>query len=132
MNPTRNVIREAQVGISFPEAHDVLLQLRPVGAPGPSGLSYNMIKAWPEHVRQIVYECLCELWQDRAAPQHWKWRFLVPIPKKESPTLNDVRPLMLVEALQKIWTSICVVRIQGFGFSTGSSKAEAQTCQWSR
>ena len=25
-------------------------------APGPSGLSYNMIKAWPEHVRKIVYE----------------------------------------------------------------------------
>ena len=73
-----------------------------------------MIKAWPEHVRRVVYECLCELWQDRSAPQHWKWRFLVPIPKKESPSLNDLRPLMLVEALRKIWTSIFVRRIQGF------------------
>jgi hypothetical protein len=36
------------------------------------------------------------------------------IPKKESPSLNDLRPLMLVEALRKIWTSIFVRRIQGF------------------
>ena len=72
-----------------------------------------MIKAWPEHVRKTVYECLCETWQDRTALQHWKWRFLVPTPKKESPTLNDLRPLMLVEEPRKIWTSIFVRRIQG-------------------
>jgi hypothetical protein len=56
----------------------------------------------------------------------------VPIPKKDSPTLNDLRHLMLVEALRNIWTSIFVRRIQGFcednpEITEGQPEAEAQT-----
>jgi len=83
-------------------------------APGMSGLSYSMIKLWPEHVVKGIYEALVRTWVDKSTPDYWKWRWLVPIPKATSPSLLESRPLSLIEALRKIWISIPIRRIQGF------------------
>jgi hypothetical protein len=45
-------------------------------------------------------------------------------PEEREPTLDDLRPLMLVEELRKIWTSILVRRIQGIlGDNSGTTQA---------
>ena len=88
-------------------------------APGMSGLSYSMIKEWPDHILEAVYAALSALWHDKATPSYWTWRWLVPIPKTTTPTLEDLRPLALVEALRKIWFSVTIGRIQSHWASSG-------------
>ena len=83
-------------------------------APGMSGLSYNMITEWPPFIVVGVYESLARLWLDTTTPTYWKWRWLVPIPKAATPTLQELRPLSLLEALRKIWFSVTVHRVQRF------------------
>ena len=83
-------------------------------APGMSGLSYNMIKSWPEGCKQAAYDCLSRQWEDKHICPSWKWRWLVPIPKKfnDLTLLDDLRPLMLVETMRKIWTKLIIDNIQ--------------------
>jgi exonuclease III len=83
-------------------------------APGMSGLSYNMIKLWPEALRKQVYTILALLWEERITPEAWKRRWLVPIPKVDDPGLADLRPLVLIEALRKVWMRCIAKRIQEF------------------
>ena len=83
-------------------------------APGVSGLSVNMINCWPMKIVTAVYEALVTMWHCNKIPTQWHWRFLAPLPKKENPTLADLRPLMLLECLRKIWISCFVRKIQQF------------------
>jgi hypothetical protein len=78
-----------------------------------------MIKTWPQTVREAVYADLRELWERREFPADWTLRWLAPIPKVPDPTLNDLRPLSLLEALRKTWCSIFVRRIQNFWRDSG-------------
>ena len=80
-------------------------------APGPTGLSYNMIKEWPEDLLKKVYEILAELWETQAIPEYWKNRLITLIPKKTLPNIEDFRPITLLETLRKLWTSITIRRI---------------------
>ena len=82
-------------------------------APGFTGLTYNMIGAWPEETLDYVYDCLAETWEEKSTPDWWKWRWLVPIPKQSesTPELTQLRPLMLVEPLRKVWMRLVMDRI---------------------
>ena len=44
----------------------------------------------------------------------WSIRLLAPIPKKTNPTIDDLRPLMLVEVMRKIWVGLLMKRIKAF------------------
>ena len=55
-----------------------------------------------------AYECLATIWQDRHIPAAWKWKWLVPIPKNASKRIQDIRPIMLMEVLRKLWTGLIV------------------------
>ena len=55
-----------------------------------------------------VYECLATMWQDHHIPAAWKWKWFVPIPKNSSRRIQDIRPIMLMEVLQKLWTGLLV------------------------
>jgi hypothetical protein len=80
---------------------------------GVSGLTNNMMKCWPVELVTQVHDALCKLWTDnRKIPNYFKWKWLVPIPKVNNPSINDLRPLALVEVLRKAWIGIFVRRIQ--------------------
>jgi len=55
-----------------------------------------------------AYECLATIWQDRHIPAAWKWKWLVPIPKNASKRIQDIRPIMLMKVLRKLWTGLIV------------------------
>jgi len=76
-------------------------------APGMSGLTNNMVKSWPEAMVQYIYNLLCWFWKKDHVQAAWKWRWLQYIPKKISDEIKllDLRPLMLLEVLRKIWTA---------------------------
>ena len=73
-----------------------------------------MVKLWNEKVKRRVYECLCEKWGKKERCEGWEKRYLAPIPKNEDPALDDLRPLMLVEVLRKLWVGLIMERIRKF------------------
>jgi exonuclease III len=81
-------------------------------AAGMSGLSYNMIKLWPEHICRGVYEALKYTWENGITPKQWKEKWLVPIPKVEDPEIGELRPLVLIDAIRKIWMRVFAWRLQ--------------------
>ena len=50
-------------------------------AGGMSGLTYSMMKVWPEEVIRMVYDHLSSLWIDKVVPDWWTCRWVAPIPK---------------------------------------------------
>ncbi len=85
-----------------------ITQVSKNSSPGPSGLTYNMIKAWLIDAKHVAYQSLCQVWTSRETPPEWKWKWLVTIPKSFDPypQVKDLRPISLVEALRKIWISL--------------------------
>eukprot|EP01041_Mallomonas_annulata_P008426 gene8426-biopygen4060 len=90
---------------------DVVAHCPNTSAPGPTGLTYAMIKVWPAETQKMAYQALAAMWEDRQIPPWWKWRWLIPVPKKTDPTLADLRPLTLVETTRKIWSKLIIRRI---------------------
>ncbi len=83
-------------------------------APGASGLSYAMIKLWPESYLRRAYECLKAAWLDKTILPGWSTKILAPIPKKPDPSIDDLRPLMLIEVTRKIWMGLIMNKIKNF------------------
>ena len=83
-------------------------------AGGMSGLTYAMMKSWPQHVHEEVYNALVENWTAKEIPDDWKWRWLLPIPKVPNPSLAQLRPLCLLEVLRKLWSKIFIQRITSY------------------
>ncbi len=88
--------------------------LNPRSAPGFSGLSYLMVKLWPDAMVERAYDCLRDAWKNKVGLEGWGTRLLAPIPKKPDPELKDLRPLMLVEVMRKIWVGLVTNRISAF------------------
>jgi len=84
-------------------------------APGPSGLSYNMAKAWPDTMVEYIYEKMSHFWIPTSPPESWNWKWLNYIPKvvSDNVKLPDLRPLMLIEVLRKLWSSHITSKIMG-------------------
>ena len=71
-----------------------------------------MVKEWPAELTRIVYELLVEMWTDRYIPSWWRWRWLVPLPKKPTaPTIDGLRPIMLIEILRKLWAGLIMNKV---------------------
>ena len=94
------------------EEFQAAIAATPAGkAPGPSGLTYNMIKGWPLEVQEWAYKCLCELWNSPTMGDWWSTKLLYPIPKDAAPTLSTLRPIMLLESLRKVWMRVIIRKI---------------------
>ena len=100
-------------------------------APGPSGLSYNMLKSLPRDMMEWVYDKWIWFWNQPHPnlPISWRWRLLHQLPKNfmEIMGFNDYRPLMLCEVLRKIWSAQVISRIldawKGFDILEGVHQA---------
>jgi len=89
------------------------IKVRPNDSAGSvSGCTYNQIKNWPDSIIEMMYKCLATMFEQRKSPKSWKSRFLVLLKKVPNPTLAQTRPLMLYEALRKVWWGIFMNRIQ--------------------
>jgi exonuclease III len=84
----------------------------PAGSvPGPSGLSYAMMKEWPEEVVFKFHMALNQIWEQKIIPQEWNIKWLCPKPKidPEIATLDDLRPLNLLETPRKLLMGIIAI-----------------------
>ena len=99
---------------SLDEFNACILRLPDRSAPGLSGLNYDCIKLWDMDTKIKVLKALNALWADKKVPTSWLWKWLVPLPKCPNPKLSDLRPLVLIEALRKVWVGIFTYRINIF------------------
>jgi hypothetical protein len=90
--------------------------IKPRGGPtaGLTGLTFNMMAEWPEEVMKSVYSALCKLEAEGTTPLHWKNKGLIPMPKAPNPSLEQLRPLMLIEVLRKVWCGFSVNTVWNF------------------
>jgi hypothetical protein len=95
--------------VSFESFSEAIDRTKRDSAGGISGLTYNMMRCWSVKTRKSIYEMLVECWTKGTVPDYWRWRWLVPIPKKADP---ELRPLMLLEGLRKIWVATMSDRIK--------------------
>ena len=74
---------------------------------GPTGLTYRMMHHWPDATQDVAYTLLVNIWKAGQAPPWWRFKWVVPIPKKvANPTPADLRPIVLLETLRKTWTGL--------------------------
>ena len=97
-----------------PSLEDFLSCLRDKSANtagGPTGLDYRTLQAWPAPMKHKAYEILSGFWSHKTLASQFKWRWLVPIPKPSATTIKDFRPIMLIDVLRKLWTSLVIARL---------------------
>ena len=133
--PNANALRQDMEDIflapvTFDEFQNIIQLASNNTAPGPSGLSFNMIKSWPDDVIQTVFSALNTLWNTKDIPSQWKWRWLCLKPKIDAgvPTASELRPLSLVDCIRKLWEKLLLRRIQCV-WSTHGVPAENQHCR---
>ena len=67
-----------------------------------TGLTYEMIKSLPESHLRAIHGYLLSMYGEFHAPQWFKDRWLCPLPKKENPTVDDLRPISLLETVFRV------------------------------
>jgi hypothetical protein len=73
----------------------------------------NIIRAWSPNTRHTAFVLLDILWKNKEVPEGWADGVLCPIPKKPGDTtLQNMRPIGLLEVIRKVWTGIIIRRIQ--------------------
>jgi hypothetical protein len=84
-------------------------------SPGITGCTINMMKQWTERIQRSAYEAMNLMWEERYIPPWWKDKWVVLIPKDDTPNIptNRLRPICLLETSRKVWTAIIIARIMG-------------------
>jgi hypothetical protein len=78
--------------------------------PGPSGLSYAMMKTWSPAALEEAHQAMTMIWETGEIPNWWKRKWLCPKSKVDPDlaTLDDLRPISLIETTRKLWMGIIV------------------------
>jgi len=102
-----------KAGISVDDLKGAIKSAKAGTAPGPSLLTINMLKAAPEDLLKHIHSLLSVMWTHRYVCVWWRDKFMSPLPKKPNPTstLENIRPIGLLEVLRKLWTGILTRRI---------------------
>jgi len=109
------LIRDLDTPPSLQKLQAAILSLPSTSAGGISGLTYNQLKIWPLNILAAAHSALTCIWKDKTHPEFFKYKWLVPLSKlKEpgTPSLTQLRPIMLIETLRKVWTQLIVKRIR--------------------
>jgi hypothetical protein len=100
---------------TYSEFRNALHHSKKQSSAGLSGVTYNLMSLWPDTTAQQVHSLLCAIWRHKSTPTFWKWRWLVPIPKKaDNNTLINLRPISLIETSRKLWVGIFIDKIKHF------------------
>ena len=99
---------------SFEEFKKTLKSRPDRSSGGPSCVTYGMLKSCSDSILRGIYDNLAVMWKEKYVPDWWKYRFLSPIPKtdEDNPEPKNLRPLMLMEVLRKVWTQLIVSKIR--------------------
>ena len=79
---------------------------------GMSGLTYDILNCLPDEAIEMAYNAILKIKSAGHQPKHWTWKWISPIPKIAGDnSLQNIRPISLVEVLRNVWSGICVSKI---------------------
>jgi hypothetical protein len=80
---------------------------------GLTGLNYEIIKMMPGDSFTDLFKIMNRLWRAKHVPEFWTLKGLVGLPKKdEIRSVNNLRPIGLIEVTRKLWTAMVLHRLQ--------------------
>jgi hypothetical protein len=80
---------------------------------GLTGLNYEIMKMMPGDSFTDLFKIMNRLWKVKHVPGFWTLKGLVGLPKKdEVRSVNDLRPIKLIEVTRKLWTAMVLHRLQ--------------------
>jgi hypothetical protein len=80
---------------------------------GLTGLNYEIMKMMPGDSFTDLFKIMNRLWRAKHVPEFWTLKGLVGLPKKdEVRSVNDLRPIGLIEVTRKLWTAMVLHRLQ--------------------
>ena len=98
------------------ELNSAIRNLKPKKAPGPDGVSNNMLKHLAPIAREPLLEIFNHSWNKRLAPEVWKTAHLVPVLKKgnDMTNLSSYRPISLLSCVGKLMESVITRHLTWF------------------
>ena len=99
---------------SFDEWLSVLKHLPDGKAPGPSGISNELLKKMGPLANKLLFKIICACFSSGLTPTQWNLAHVYPIPKPKlwNCDLNNTRPITLLETIRKAFTKILNARLQ--------------------
>jgi hypothetical protein len=80
---------------------------------GLTGLNYEIMKMMPGDSFNDLFKIMNRLWRAKHVPEFWTLKGLVGLPKKdEVRSVNDLRPIELIEVTRKLRTAMVLHRLQ--------------------
>jgi hypothetical protein len=101
-------------GPSLEEFQDAIHRSPRKRSGGPSGLTYDALRIVAPDIIADVYNRMLQLWQAKRFPEWMRKKHLCPLPKVDADILTpeQLRPVMLIEVLRKVWLRPIVYRIR--------------------
>ena len=101
--------------ITREEWNRILLDLSHKSAPGPSGISYRIIKKLPNEFNELIVALINCCFSFSIMPTQWKASHIIPIPKpqKFAYDITNTRPIALLDTFRKVFTKIMTQRLGG-------------------
>jgi hypothetical protein len=92
---------------------DLIRKLSNKKAPGPDGITNELLKSIPEHYFELIADIFQKHLEMGTIPEQWKLSRTVLLHKKGSKLeINNYRPIALLDTLYKVFTSILNKNIQ--------------------
>ena len=121
--------------ITVNDVYEELRNLQIRKAAGSDGLSPRLLVAGADIFAPILTHLIALSIESRRFPHQWKVANIVPIPKRKSPAVNDLRPISLLPIFAKICEKVVISSVKKdiieqfgqdqFGFRPKSSTALA-------
>ena len=110
------------------ELNSAIRNLKPKKAPGPDGVSNDMLKHLGSIARKTLLVIFNHRWNKRLAPQVWKKAYLVSVLKKgkEKTSPGSYGPISLLSCVEKLTESIITHRLTWF-LETSNVVSPSQT-----
>ena len=81
---------------------------------GITGCTFNMMSQWSEKAIEALHLALASMSEEGAAPAFWNRRWLAVVPKAGEKSIQNMRPITLVEVLAKLWHGFSVSALWDF------------------
>lgn len=95
--------------ISLEEVQSAINDLKPRSSPGPDGISYDMLKQFPEETINQIHKIYDYIWTNNVFPTKWKNTYTIPTILKYNCKKTDpksYRPISLTNCLSKLLQKI--------------------------
>ena len=106
-------LEDIKHGPTFLDFYKEIMRSNKKSAGGPSGLTYHMLQNQSIKILEHIFILLQLNWQSNSSPEWLQRKLLSLVPKKSNESsLSNIRPIVLVEVLRKIWAGAIIKAIR--------------------